>query len=235
VRLALAALHGVVLGALAQPSPVEPPASPASTCLGTTSRGALRDGVQLPRAGDNFEAYSLAGHVAGRTYVHSAVRDVVLQAYASLQRARPGTLYVYGETGWREGGSFAPHRTHQNGLSVDFMVPVLDAQGRSRPLPCHLFNRYGYDVEFDRQGRVGELRIDAEAMAAHLVELQRAAQAHGVGIRVVIFDPALQPLLHRTSAWPALRRTLRFSPRPAWVRHDEHYHVDFVVPCQRLP
>jgi penicillin-insensitive murein endopeptidase len=71
-------------------------------------------------------------------------------------------------------------------------------------------------------------------MAQHLVALERAARAHGVGIQRVIFDPQLQPHLRRTEAWPALAGRVRFSTRRSWVRHDEHYHVDFAIPCEDL-
>lgn len=39
--------------------------------------------------------------------------------------------------------------------------------------------------------------------------------------------PGLQPLLFRAPQGQLLRARMRFSTRPAWVRHDEHYHVDF--------
>jgi penicillin-insensitive murein endopeptidase len=89
-------------------------------------------------------------------------------------------------------------------------------------------------VELDGTGHSEDLRIDFEAMAAHLLELHRAARARGIGIDRVIFDPQLQSFLHRTAAWPELAGKIGFSTRPAWVRHDEHYHVDFDVPCQPL-
>ena len=76
-----------------------------------------------------------------------------------------------------------------------------------------------------------DLRIDYEAMAAHIAALLHAARARGVGIWRVIFDPKLQPFLHQTAAWSELDGTVRFSTRRSWVRHDEHYHVDFDVPC----
>jgi penicillin-insensitive murein endopeptidase len=97
-----------------------------SICYGTTSRGKLEQGCKLPYDGDNFTAYSHIGSTLGRTYVHCKVAEVVLAAYADMERHYPARHFVYGETGWASGGSFKPHRTHQNGLSVDFMVPVLD-------------------------------------------------------------------------------------------------------------
>jgi penicillin-insensitive murein endopeptidase len=113
-------------------------------------------------------------------------------------------------------------------------VPVLDLDGRSVPLPTHALNRWGYDVEFDGGGLTEELRIDWEAMADHLAALDRAAGEHGVGIARVIFDPELQPFLRATEAWPGLRGRVELSVRRAWVRHDEHYHVDFAVPCEAM-
>lgn len=205
-----------------------------SVCYGTPSNGALENGCKLPTKGGNFQTYSLLGTAIGRTYVHCQVEDVVLAAYEDLEETRPEATFVYGETGWASGGRFKPHRTHQNGLSVDFMVPVRDAEGRSIPLPTHPFNKYGYGVEFDAQGRSGTLSLDFEALTQHLLALHQAAQAQGVGIQRVIFDPALQPHLRKTKAWPTLENEVRFSKRRSWVRHDDHYHVDFEVSCQPM-
>lgn len=202
-----------------------------SRCLGTTADGKLENGWKLPHAGVNFEAYSTTGWLLGRTYVHSQVFEVVLAAYARLSREFPDRLYVYGETGKRRGGEFSPHKTHRNGLSVDFMVPLANERGHSVAMPTSPLNKWGYGLEFDESGRLDELVIDAEAMAEHLYQLHSAATQAGIGVRRVIFDPRLQPLLHGTRRWDYLKEQLRFSTRPSWVRHDDHYHVDFVVPC----
>ena len=212
------------------------PASPEeSTCFGTPGRGRLEDGVRLPASGANFRVFSALGADLGRTYVHSRVREVVVAAYRALEASAPGKVYVYGDTGWPLGGRFRPHKTHQNGLSVDFMVPVLDGEGRPAPLPAGPANKFGYGIEFDGKGRCGEYRIDFEAMAEHLYELHRAAQARGVGIARVIFDPGLQPRLFRTARGPFLSENLRFTKEKVWVRHDEHYYVDFALRCRPLP
>ncbi len=207
---------------------------PPSTCFGTTSDGRLERGWKLPASGGNFSAYSTAGRLLGRTYVHSTVHAIVLDAYQALADALPDRVFVYGETGKRKGGEFRPHRTHQNGLSVDFMVPVTDADGRSVTLPTHAMNKWGYGVEFDAAGRTDGLSIDFDAIAEHLYALHRAALARGADIRRVIFDPGLQPFLHPSQRWPYLREHVQFSTRPAWVRHDDHYHVDFDIRCERL-
>ena len=205
-----------------------------STCFGTPSKGRIENSVQLPVTGSNFQPYSEAGVALGRTYVHSGVADVVVAAYKALEQSSPGVQFVYGETGWKAGGSFKPHRTHQNGLSVDFFVPVRDKQGKSVPLPRDVTNKFGYDIEFDTKGRYGEYTIDFHALAEHLFQLDLAAKARKLPIQRVILDPPYLPMLFATPRGGYLKANLTFMNIPAWVRHDEHYHVDFAATCKPM-
>ena len=75
------------------------------------------------------------------------------------------------------------------------------------------------------------LSIDYPAMAAHIVKLHEAAKAQGYDLWRVIFDPEMQPFLLATTYGDYLEENVEFSKRPSWVRHDEHYHVDFSIPC----
>lgn len=199
-----------------------------SRSIGTPAEGALEFGKRLPSRGPNFRAYSDVGALIGRNAVHGRVRDTVLEAYARLATDIPDAAFVYGETGWPSGGSFKPHRTHENGMAVDFFVPVRDSHGHAHRVPTHAFNRYGYDLEFDADGRMQDYRIDFEAMAAHLRALQDAARRNGLDVQVVIFDKTLRRALFASEGGRELEQSLRFSRREPWVRHDEHYHVVFV-------
>lgn len=205
-----------------------------STCYGTASNGRLEGGVKLPSKGPNYVSYSKTAELLGRTYVHSRVKEIIVASYRWLETETPDNVYKYGETGFRDGGPFRPHRTHRNGLSVDLMVPVTNAAGESVYLPTRYFNKLGYSIEFDESGRYNEYKIDYESMAVHIVSLHKAALAHGVELRRVIFDPKLQPHLMRTKYGQYLKKHIRFSKKPSWVRHDEHYHVDFDVPCKEM-
>ena len=203
-----------------------------SQCFGTVSKGHIENSVRLPASGPNFVTYSDLGVKLGRTWVHSKVAEVVVEAYAALDRESPETRYVYGETGWASGGRMRPHRTHQNGLSVDFFVPVRNAAGKSVRLPSSVSNRFGYGIEFDREAKFDEYSIDFAAIAEHLYQLDRAARAHGIGIALVIFDQPFLPKLLATPRGAYLREHLKFMKGRPWIRHDEHYHVDFAVPCK---
>lgn len=203
-----------------------------SICHGTTSNGSLENGVQLPSEGNNFESYSNVARLAGRTYVHSSVYNIVVAAYSDLEREQPNKVYKYAETGFKDGGQFSPHKTHRNGLSVDFMVPVVNSIGESVHLPTNPFNKFGYNIEFDNSGHYEDFKIDYEAMAAHIVALHREAKKLGYDIWRVIFAPELHPNLFKTKYGVYLKENIQFSIKRSWVRHDEHYHVDFIVPCQ---
>jgi len=204
-----------------------------SICYGTTSNGRLEGGVELPSKGKNFVSYSKTAQIAGRTYVHSKVREIVLAAYQKLESERPNKVYKYAETGFKEGGRFRPHKTHQNGLSVDFMVPVVNEEGESVHLPTHYFNKLGYSIEFDSAGKYDEYKIDYKALAAHIVSLHKAARERGVDLWRIIFDPKLQPYIISTKYGKYLKKHIQFSKKKSWVRHDEHYHVDFEIPCKK--
>ena len=205
-----------------------------STCYGTTSNGRMEHGVQLPAAGENFVSYSGLAATLGRTYLHSTARGIVLDAYTELQQKLSGKRFKYAETGFSNGGPFKPHKTHQNGLSIDFMVPVINAKGESVHLPTHPFNKFGYNIEFDKKGNYDGLKIDYEAMAAHLVALHQVAERYKAKVWRVIFDPAMQPDLLKTSHADYLKQHVNFSKKRSWVRHDEHYHIDFTIPCHPM-
>lgn len=203
-----------------------------STCFGTVSNGHLKNGVKLPGEGKNFTAYSSLGVSLGRTHVHSKVAEIVVAAYAALEKSASEKVFVYGETGWQDGGRIRPHKTHKNGLSVDFMVPVTDGTGQSVCLPAGVSNKFGYNIDFDADARFEGYTIDFEAISEHLYQLHVAAKTHGAGIALVILDPPYLPKLFATKRGQYLKDNIHFMQGKAWIRHDEHYHVDFSVTCK---
>lgn len=205
-----------------------------STCYGTANAGRLEGGVPLPAQGKNYVSYSSLGVALGRTYVHQTIRDIVVDAYAATYLSSPDKRFMYGETGLAGGGRFKPHRTHQSGTSVDFMVPILDSERRPALLQTNTLNKFGYGLEFDARGVLGDQRIDFEAMAEHLYQLAEAAKNHGAAIQRVIFQKELVALLLQTKRGDYLGNTLPFMKATPWIKHDEHYHVDFSLPCRPL-
>ena len=200
-----------------------------SKSIGPTHDGKLINGKRLSTSGDNFITYSYLGSLLGRNSVHSQVKKVVLDTYEDLHKKFPDKKFVYGETSWPSGGPLSPHKTHQNGLSVDFFVPVLNKRNESVPLPVSIFNKFGYNIEFDEQGKYEEIVIDYEILAANLFFLRENCKINKIDICRVIFDPELQPYIFDTYYGRLIKDIIQFSKKRSWVRHDEHYHVDFMI------
>ena len=202
-----------------------------SRSLGSTKEGSLLNGKRLPSFGPNFRAYGRLPIALGRNSLNDRVRTVVLAAYATLEKRRPRVTFVYAECSWPSGGRLRPHATHRNGLSIDFMVPVVKASSPA-VLNTGIANKYGYSSHFDTNGwcKAQQCKIDFDALAEHLHCLADAADAEGITIWRVIFAPDLQPHLFATERGSTLQSRLTFSKKQSWVRHDEHYHVDFNNP-----
>ncbi len=71
-------------------------------------------------------------------------------------------------------------------------------------------------------------------MADLLVELEREAPAHGLAIDRIIVAPEYVDRVLGAGGAAVARLAERFMRRPAWVRHDEHVHVDFRVASRTL-
>jgi penicillin-insensitive murein endopeptidase len=198
-----------------------------SASVGTPSKGSLKDGVSFAAQGPGFVTYSTLGNLIGRQYVHSRVHDALVAAFAALHAAAPDRTFVLGETGLKAGGRFPPHRTHQNGLSVDIFMPVLDSQLQHAVMPTAPWNKFGYSLEFDRSGRGEGLTIDFESVAQLLLEVHRQADLHGLAVDQIIVAPEYVDRVLSANA-PGIRNLEQlFMRKPAWVRHDEHLHIDF--------
>lgn len=187
----------------------------------------LEAGTRLPSSGPNFETYSRVLSTVGRTHVHEKLKPVLLDSYKRLEKTEPNITWIFGESGWKNGGPFWPHRTHQNGLSVDFMVPVLE-RGTKTPTKLALspFNLWGYSLRFDNEGLHGDVQIDFAAIISHLRALNDACDAVGLRIKRVIFEPKLLAKLRAERHFGEIRNIL-FMENKAWFPHDSHYHVDF--------
>ncbi|HEX2900856.1 MAG TPA: hypothetical protein VHS96_14130, partial [Bacteroidia bacterium] len=96
----------------------------SSKAIGTVSKGSLQSGRLFPYQGANFRYFDTLSYVSGRAWVHERVRDATLAAYAALDTLAPGRILGMMECSNEKGGKIWPHRTHQNGLSIDFMMPM---------------------------------------------------------------------------------------------------------------
>jgi len=94
-----------------------------SVSKGTVSNGKLKNAVLFPPKGSNYKYFAEESYLKGRAFVHSDIKDIVLEAMLGLSKTLPRQVFQIMEIGHKHGGELWPHRTHQNGTSVDFMLP----------------------------------------------------------------------------------------------------------------
>ena len=203
-----------------------------STAIGTVGNGSLINGVILPYRGKNFKYFSSISYHAGRAYVHSSVRKVILESYQMLENSLPDRIFYLMEGANKEGGPLPPHRTHQNGLSVDFMA--LKLKDGKPYLKLDNLGPAHYALEFDQNGqwlKNDEVKIDFEAMARHIQSLEQACKKHQIHISKIILKINLKDDLFASPTGQKLQHL----PFVGWLpdvidkQHDDHYHIDFEV------
>ena len=92
--------------------------------------------------------------------------------YSSLGKKYPGRIFQLMECSNEKGGKIWPHHTHQNGLSVDFMMPLIKDS-----LPYYKLDDLGkehYLLTFDNNGCYSnnkEVKIDFDLVAKQILIL----------------------------------------------------------------
>lgn len=203
-----------------------------SKATGTVSRGTLENASIIPFEGPNFKYFDQNSYIGGRAFTHSKVVEITVATYDALSQKGVDRMFRVMEFSRKEGGKIIPHRTHQNGLSVDYMMPLV-----KNGLPCYDFDDQGashYLLDFDKNGASKDdpsITIDFNTAAQHILELEMQARKRGMRIDKVIFNTYLLNELFATPMGQKLRRSGIYfaqSLRPIINElHDDHYHVDY--------
>ena len=116
----------IFLSTLLSCSPKKIKGTGKSLSKGSVKKGSLKNGRRFPKKGDNFKYFSKLTYFSnGRAWVHSKVCDATLDAYKDCKQSMPNRNFMIMECSHKKGGKMFPHRTHQNGTSIDFAVPLL--------------------------------------------------------------------------------------------------------------
>lgn len=204
-----------------------------SESTGSVRDGSLTNGWLMPFKGKNFRYFSyFSYYLLDNGYVHSSVYQTLMDAYAECEKTCPGTKFVLMECSDKTGGRMLFHWTHQNGISVDFMVPK--KRGNKHSVLSNHFGLFHYLLYFNSDGKFSlhpKTEIDFETMARHLLAVDDAAKKNGLHIRKILFRSSLQDNLYSTPSGRILKeRDINIIPYLSDVVdqfHDDHYHVDF--------
>lgn len=205
----------------------------ASTSVGSVGNGSLQNATLIPFKGENFEYFDKSSYLGGRAFTNSKVAEITVNTYQALLDQGVDRKFKVMEFSNKEGGKMFPHRTHQNGLSVDYMMPL-----KKDGVPYYELDKKGashYLMDFDTGGRYVEdtnVSIDFNMAARHILELDKQARKKGMKIHKVIFNTDLKDELYESEYGKKLKSSGIYITRNLSKLindlHDDHYHVDFV-------
>lgn len=204
-----------------------------SVSNGTPGEGTLENGKLFPFEGDNFKYFSEWSYLNGRAFMNHRLRDAVLASYDSLHARYPDQYWGIMECSLQSGGKISGHRTHQNGLSIDFMTPL-----KRNDSSYYGLNDIGgahYQLAFNNDGQLisdSTISIDFDMMGEHILSLDLFARQHGLKVKKVILMKALKDDLYATPSGKIILKkkiyiTMHLPPEVD-ASHDDHYHIDFV-------
>ena len=203
----------------------------SSISHGSVSNGSLEHGKLIPYYGSNYSYFDTTSYFSGRAFLHQDVLAFTLKAYKNLENVS-NRFYRIMECSNQMGGKLWPHQTHQNGTSIDFMMPLTKDYK-----PYYNLDEIGlrhYWLSFDDNGKYSEdksVEIDFEAIAQHILLLNEAANEKGWKIKKVIIKIELKDELYATPSGKKLKAkgiyVVQGLSKMVNALHDEHYHIDF--------
>jgi penicillin-insensitive murein DD-endopeptidase len=202
---------------------------------GDFAHGKLENAYLFPFSGNNYSYFSIFSYyIMDNAYMHSKMYNTIQSSYKTCEETCEGIKFKTMECANKEGGKMAIHRTHQLGLSADFMVVKKNKAGnQSRFLDY--FGMAHYLHGFDSNGShqvFKNTQIDFETCAKHILALDDAAKKNGLKLSKVILKLDLHDNLFATPSGKEIkRRDIYFAQwMPTFIDnlHDDHYHVDFI-------
>lgn len=203
-----------------------------SISSGSVGKGQLKHATLLPFSGSNYQYFDTSSYLMGRGFMHTDVANIILAAMEELDSTCAERKFYIMESSLKQGGKLDPHRTHQNGLSVDFLCPKLkDNQ------PYYELDTIGalhYFLAFNDQGQLNKdtsVCLDFESIAQEILALNNAANQYGYSIEKVIFKLELKDELFATKTGKLLQQKniyfARHLDKMVNDVHDDHFHIDF--------
>ena len=205
-----------------------------SISIGKVNAGKLTNGYKIPYNGDNFKYFSAVDYyIFGRCYVHSSIYKIVIQSYSELKDIYPNYKFKIMECSKRKGGLIFPHRTHQNGTSIDFMTPL--NKGDKVIRRYDKISMWRYLMKFDANGKKRfnkKVEIDFDKIAKHILILEKVSRQNGYRIKKVILETNLKDEIYKSKHGYELKKSniyfVSSLPKRIDELHDDHYHIDFV-------
>ncbi|MCR6637865.1 MAG: penicillin-insensitive murein endopeptidase [Sporocytophaga sp.] len=205
-----------------------------STSTGTVSGGALINGKLFPFQGANYQYFDTSSYINNRAFLNDKIRTAVISSYKQLEKEIPDRKFFIMECSNKNGGKIFPHRTHQNGLSIDFMMPLI--KGNKAFYDLDTIGAGHYWLDFDNEGKYSEdksISIDFDLVARQILSLETQARNNGYKIQKVIIKTEYKNLIFATPYGKKLKQSNIYfvNSLTSLINslHDDHFHIDFEI------
>ncbi|NQW41816.1 MAG: penicillin-insensitive murein endopeptidase [Bacteroidetes bacterium] len=205
-----------------------------SKSIGTPGKGQLINGKLIPFKGSNYEYFDVNSYLSGRAFLHQKVKETLLNTYKKLDSIYPQRQFKIMECANKNGGALFPHKTHQNGLSVDFMMPLIQENK-----PYYKLDTIGtthYFITLNSKGQYNRdtsIAIDFNLVAKQILILGEKARLKGLKISKVIINTGFKDELFATVFGNQLRLSKIYIVKSldnyTNYFHDDHFHIDFEI------
>ena len=188
---------------------------------GTEGAGSLEHGKLFPFSGANFRYFDTASYLWGHAFMSDKMLKTILASYNEMETKFPGRIFTCMESGLKNGGPIPGHKTHQCGLSVDLMVPLMKDSVVYYGLDTIGGAHYG--LEFDDAGRWlkdSSVAIDFNLIGMQILSLDKQARLNGLHVKKVILKSGKK--VKAKGIYLAMNL-----PENVNKQHDDHFHVDF--------
>ena len=206
--------------------------STPSISLGTVSNGSLQNGKLIPFKGKNFYYFDTSSYINERAFVNDKLKKVIIATYKQLDTLFPSRNFVVMECSNKNGGKISPHKTHQNGLSIDFMIPLMKNNKAYYALDSLGANHYL--LNFENNGCYSQdksISVDFNLLAKYISTIEKNARKQGLKISKVILKTEYKNHLFASTNGENLKKMniyFAMSLTPLLnALHDDHFHVDF--------
>jgi len=208
--------------------------SSPSTSTGTVSDGKLINGKLFPFQGANYQYFDTTSYINNRAFLNDKIRTVATGSYKQLEKEIPDRKFFIMECSNKNGGQIFPHRTHQNGLSIDFMMPLIKGNKPFYGLDTIGANHYWLD--FDNEGKYSgdkNIAIDFDLVARQILSLETHARNNGYKIQKVIIKTEFKNLIFASPHGKKLKESNIYLVKSLTPMinslHDDHFHIDFEI------
>lgn len=221
-----------VLSEVDQYAADHPNSNLSSASFGTTDKGSMTNGKLLPFQVGCLTYFDTSSYLAGRAYINDQLLLTTKAVADTLSSWYPERNFCIMETGFEKGGPLPPHRTHQNGLSMDVMIPL-----KKGDQPFYDLDGLGaphYGLEFDNRGQLRsntEVVVDFETLGGLIYAFQLCAKNQNMCIAKVLLKTEFKALLFNTVYGKKLLKEEVYFAQSLTPMinslHDDHVHLDF--------